>query len=140
MADTGFTATVSFSSTSTAFDIVSIDSLPEWALDALETTPLNQSAQFQTYMAGDTSDPGAVSFTLNYNATQAIPARGTTETITVTFPKHTAGAGTRATLVGTGFIQSVALPSLQRNQIQQASITFKFNGGTGPTYTAETTS
>jgi hypothetical protein len=140
MADTGFTATVGFSSTSTPFDVVSIDSLPWWAVEALEVTPLNQATVFNKYMAGDTQDPGEVTFTFNYNATQSVPSRGSTETITITFPKHTSGAGTRATLVGTGFIQSVAFPALQRNQVQTAQLTFKFDGSTGPTYTAETTS
>jgi len=41
-------------------------------------------------------------------------------------------------LTGTGFVSSCQMPSLEPNGLLEQTITFVFDGGTGPTYTAGT--
>ena len=57
------------------------------------------------------------------------------QTITVTLPAGPAGNGASgATLTGDGFISEVSGPSINIGEIVEQTITFTFDGTTGPTF------
>lgn len=131
--DTGHGATVTLSSSAESFNWTGID-LGSSTLDAIETTWLGSGAK-KTFMPGDVSDEGEVTIPFQFDAEAALPTKGTVQTLTLTFPTAT-GQTTPANLAGTGFITNVTRPNLQTGQLQTGQLTFKFNGLTGPTFTA----
>lgn len=135
--DTGQGATISFSTTSDVGCVRSMD-LPDWTMEKVDATCLD-TTDFGRFVAGDLTDPGEITLTAVFDATNAIPADGVVETVTVTFPIGTSGNTTNATLVGSGFISRRKLPTLETNQLMELELTFAFDGDTltPPTYTAE---
>jgi hypothetical protein len=133
MVDTGHGSTATFSSTALSFNWTNID-LGTVELPEIETSYLGTTGEM-TFMPGDLINGGEVTLPCQFDNEAALPALGTVETLTVTFP---AGAGqtTPANLAGTGFIKSVKRPNLQTGQLQDGQIVFKFDGLTGPTFTA----
>ena len=136
MAGTGHGATLALSTTSQSWAIRSM-TLPEWVLGKIETSHLGTTT-FKTYCPGDLKEPGEVVATVLANVDDdSPPAGGVVETGTVTFPIHTTGNTTNATLAGTGFITTVSLGELVSETLQEWTVTFAFDGETEPTFTGE---
>lgn len=108
-------------------------------IEVIDATTLNIAQTDEAIaFAGDNPTPSEVTCETRFQGAQAQPALGTHETITITLRKETAASSTAANLAGTGFITAFRkLPNLQRNQLNTGMIRFKFDGGTGPTWTAE---
>lgn len=136
MADTGAGATLTLSATGSVGAIRSL-TLPELSIDSLEDTDLS-TTNFKTYVKQDLAEPGTMQVEILWAAdSNSVPTLGTAETVTVTFPKHTASSSTNATFAGTGFITSVKLPDMQIGELQVATLTIQFDGKTEPAFTQE---
>ena len=144
---TGQSTTVSFSGLGAIACVRSI-SLPEFSLESVDASCLdggasgnsppgtNVIAEFTKKIPGQLVDAGEVQITMVYALTDSpnIP-NGLQDSITITLPS----AGTTgATLSGTGFVSSCQMPSVELNGLLEQTITFVFDGETGPTYTAGT--
>ena len=130
---TGQGATVTLSSTGNVGCVRSIK-LPEWAQEKIDASCLDTTG-FKRYIAGDLTDPGQVEITAVFE--NAIPLPGVDEDITVTFPIGTSGNTQAGTLTGSGFVMSVSAPSLEMDSLLEISLTFCFDGATGPAYAPE---
>lgn len=126
----GIGATVTWSGgTATGFSgkILSIEP-PDWEVTLMDTTYLGTSGSFKTNVAASLADPGQVVITAQFDTATTIPALGETGTLLVTF----AGASTytgSATLIG------VTPPSPAVDELMTITITFAYDGETGPTET-----
>ena len=136
MADTGQGATLTLATTG-AVGVIRSMTLPEMTVDKLDTSDLS-TTDFMTYVATDLADPGEITAEILFDAEDDdLPSFGVSETVTVTFPIHTSGNTTNATLAGTGFITGFKMPDMQIGELQVATITIAYDGGTGPAFTAE---
>lgn len=133
--DTGHGASATFSSTSLSFNWTSID-LGEETITDVKTTKLATTG-YHEYMPGDLKEGGEVSINFQWDSEAAQVALGTVETLTATLPIP-AGGSTAATLAGTGYIKRIKRTSLETDTLQTGELTFMFDGGTGPAYTAGT--
>lgn len=138
--------TVAFTTIGTIACVRSI-SLPEFSLESIEASCLDSAvansppgvgvvAEFTKKLPGQLVDAGEISITMVFalNDEPEIP-NGLIDTITVTLPS---AGSTGGILTGTGFVSSCQMPSLEPNGLLEQTITFVFDGGTGPTYTAGT--
>jgi hypothetical protein len=138
--------TVAFTTIGTIACVRSI-SLPEFSLEAIEASCLSSSgannppgtgvvAEFTKKLPGQLVDAGEISITMVFalDDEPEIP-NGLIDTVTVTLPSAGSSGGI---LTGTGFVSSCQMPSLEPNGLLEQTITFVFDGGTGPTYTAGT--
>lgn len=136
MADTGQGATLTLATTGTIGAIRSL-TLPEFIIDKLEDSDLSTTG-FKTYIKTDLAEPGEIVAEVLWNAdTNTVPALGVQETVTVTWPIHTATNTTAANLAGTGFITGIKLPDMNTGELQVATITIAYDGKTDPAYTGE---
>ena len=136
MADTGNGATLTLATTGSVGTIRSM-TLPEFVVEKIETSHL-ATTSFKTYRSADLSEPGEITAEILFNAdTGSVPSRGVAETVTVTWPIHTSGNTTNATLAGTGFITSFKTPDMTNGELQIANITIAYDGETDPAFTAE---
>ena len=134
-ADTGHGATITFGTTGGTWLCREIGEL-NLVTPRVDSTHLNSTVN-RDYIPGDLADQSPVTLMINFQGTQGLPAHGVVETITITHPTKPGGS-TPATVAGTAFIHETKFPKFATNAIQEASITFSFNGDTGPTYTAAT--
>jgi hypothetical protein len=111
----------------------------ELEVEVVDSTTLDVAAADEMLsIPGDNPSPSEVTCVTRFVGTVANPALRTVETITITFPKETSGSTTARSIAGTGFITAYRhLPNLQRNQLNEGMIRFKFDGTTGPTTTVE---
>jgi hypothetical protein len=137
MADTGNSATISFGTSTFTANYHSIGGLEE-TLDKIEDSHLGTSTR-KTYIPGDLAEPGEIACEFEYDPDDQPPIGSAPETITITYPKPS-GASAGATLAGTGFIISRKTPDLKNNELMVGEFTIAFDGKTGPTFTAATTS
>lgn len=122
-------------------------SLPEFSLETIDATCLGSAtpnkpppggadikSEFTKKIPGQIVDAGEISITMVFELTDSphIP-NGLIDTITITLPGLTGAGGN---LTGTGFVSSCQMPSLEPNGLLEQTITFVFNGDTGPTWTA----
>jgi hypothetical protein len=135
LGDTGQGATLVFE-TSSALGRIRSMQLPDWVMEAIEATGLEDTG-FGKKIPGDLTDAGEASITAVFDATEAIATPGTVETLTVTFPIGTAGNTTAATMAGTGFISTVGLPNMITGELMELTYTFTYDGDTGPAFTVE---
>ena len=133
--DTGHGATVTLATTGLSLNWTSID-LGEETINDVEQTHLGTTG-YREYRPGDLKEPGEVVIPFQWDSEAAQIAVGTVESLTFTFPTAT-GQSTAATYAGTGYIKRVKRPNLQTDTIQDGELTVKFDGITGPTYTAAT--
>lgn len=135
MADTGNSSTIAFGSSSFSANVYLIGAT-EQTREPLEDTHLGVTGE-KTYIADDLIEPGQ--FELEFEWDQSFgtfpPISAAAETITITYPLKS-GEGTAATLAGTGFLISSSGPSVENGTIMRGSATVKWDGKTGPTYTA----
>lgn len=136
--DTGHGATLTFGTTSWSGWVQGVPTNLAKTREVVDVSHLGTSGQKET-MPGDLEDLGQLTFDVLFAAATGLPATTQTpETITLTWPLAPGGGGaTGASLAGTGFIVSVKYPALQTNTAQVGQIVVQFDGGTGPTWTAE---
>ena len=134
MADTGAGVTIAFGTTGFTASFTEVDS-GEQTRDAIEDTHLSSSKR--TYIAGDLEEPGTLSGTFYWDQSfSTFPATTTTaETVTVTYPLKS-GETSNATLAGTGLVTRVKGPVARVGDLMMGEVTVKWDGNTGPTYTA----
>lgn len=133
MADTGNTATWTFGTTSFSVNAERING-GEKTLESIEDSHLGTTGN-KTFIPSDLTDDGEIQVEFQYDGGIAEPALGAVETGTMTFP-ILAGDSAGATLAGTGFLTNFRRPTLENGQKQMGSFTFKWDGKTGPTFTA----
>ena len=112
-------------------------SLPEFSLEAIDASCLNDAAGgFMKKLSGGLIDAGEVQVTFVSVGAPTVPD-GAQDTLTITVPAASASSsnGTQAgyTIAGTGFVSSSSGGSLEINGLMENSITFVFDGETGPT-------
>jgi hypothetical protein len=84
----------------------------------------------------DLKDAGAVTIEYEKDAADGEPTiGGAAASGVVTYPLQS-GESTAANITGTGWITSYTPPSFKNNELQLASVTFTYDGETGPTETA----
>ena len=135
---TGSGASVTFGTSAFVGAIRQISEM-DIEIEIVDSTVLGIAAADEAIcIPGDNPDPSEVTVTTRFAGAQAQPALRVVETITITLAEETAASTTAANLAGTGFITAFRkTPNLQRNQLNEGMIRFKFDGGTGPTYTVE---
>jgi len=111
--------------------------LPEFSLEAIDASCLEDAyGGFMKKLSGGLIDAGEVQVT--YVSTGApLTVSGEQQTCTIVIPAASSSTsnGTQAgyTLTGTGFISSASGGSLEINGLMENSVTFVFDGDTGPT-------
>lgn len=135
---TGSGASITFATTAFVGKYREIGSMTK-SIPAIDATTLDIAAADEAIsIPGDNPELGEIRCVVRYAGAQAHPALRTVETITITLPKESSASLAAANIAGTGFIMSwTPVPNLQRNQLNTAEIVFKYDGGTGPTFTAE---
>jgi hypothetical protein len=92
-----------------------------------------------TFLPGDLVDAGEITIPFQLDAEASLPTASTApETVTVTLPQE-AGQTGAATYAGTAYVKTVTLPDLSTDTVQAGELVVKWDGGTGPTFTAATT-
>ena len=133
--DTGLGASAVFTTQALSLKIVSMD-IGEETLPTVNTSTL-ASTNFESYIPGDLSEPGTVTFECQFDNSATQIALGTVDTLTVTLPLS-AGGATAGTWAGTGFITSYKPQNFVKNELQMHTITWQFDGnGTDPTFTPQ---
>lgn len=132
--NTGTGATLTLGGNAFVGEIVSITG-PEFTREAIDTTTLGTSGDHMTYIPADLSDISEIEVTFNWDDTSGGPdITSAAASVVLTWPL---GANTTAAdLTGTGFITSVKYPDFEVNGLQVGTANIKFDGETGPTYTA----
>lgn len=134
MADTGNGATISGSTTTTVFDVVSITGPEETVVD-LDVTPLTNTTGRERLISGDIKRISEIEVVINWRVNDTPPpVGGAPETWTLTLPPQ-GTATTAKSLAGTGYVNSLKYPDLANDQVMQGNYKIKFDGATGPTYT-----
>lgn len=130
--DTGNGASITFGTTAFTGKFTQLDP-GEKTLGDIEDTHLGTTGN-KTYRPEDLVEPGELTGMVQFSSDTALPALGTVETVTLTFPIP-AGLTTAATYAGTAYIKRFKVPTLENNTLQMAEITVKWTGKTGPTFT-----
>lgn len=135
--DTGHGATVTFGTTSWSGKLRGIPTNLTRTRPVVNISHLGTSGEQET-MPGDLTELGEVELEVLFEASVGLPAfASSAETITITYPlQPTGGAVTAANEAGTGYVVHTGNPALQTNQEMLAKIRIKFDGVTGPTFTA----
>lgn len=129
---TGHGATVTFGTSSYSFAVTSITP-PPWEVEVLDKTQLS-TTNFAEKHPGDLVDPGQATLEVLYKRDDYPTPGGTPETVTITWANEGASA---ADLAGTAFVVSFTPGALTTNELQTATVVVQYDGGTGPTFTAE---
>lgn len=108
--------------------------------EPVEDTHLGLASQSErTYVPDDLIEGGEFTCRFEWNQSFSTfpPLIGDAETITITYPLRS-GEGTNATLAGTGFLTRDKSADIEVNSssIMEGEITIKWDGKTGPAYTA----
>lgn len=133
--DTGHGATVTFGTTAWTGKLRGIPTGLTKTLQVVNISHLATTGQQET-MPGDLEELGEIDCDVLFEAVTGLPVTGTVETITITFPLQASGATTAANLAGTAFITMIGYPALQTNGEMLGKIKIKYDGNTGPTFTA----
>lgn len=116
------------------------------ALDVISISPGNMTVSpidvstlattgFMEKIPGDLADIGESTATFKWLTGVAVPTLPSAAgTCTLTFPLRT-GETTAATMTGTGFITGVQVPSMENGALQVGTITWQWDGDTGPSNT-----
>lgn len=134
-ADVGNGATLTLSEETTSYAVVSITPGSR-TIESLEVSTLATTGD-KEYIPTELKETPEGTAEILFYAHQTPPVVGDTHTITVSFPVGPAQTTTnKATLAGTGFITSFEFPELVNDQVMRATIGWKLDGDTGPTFTA----
>ena len=131
---TGQGTTVAFTTAGSVSCVRSI-TLPTWSMDSIDASCISDTG-FMKKIAADLVDAGTVQLTVVFEPTDDVyKPTGDQDTINITLP--TAGS-TGGILSGTGFISECTLPSVEIGGLLEQTLTFTFDGETGPTFDAGT--
>jgi hypothetical protein len=133
--DTGHGFSITFGTTSFTGKLRGVPTNLSRTLPVVNISHAATSGEQET-MPGDLIELGEIEVDVLFEAVTGLPALGTVETITITFPLQSSGASTAANIAGTGFLINATFPPLQSNQEMLGKIRFKYDGATGPTFTA----
>lgn len=135
MAITGNSATISLGTSGFTASFTELGG-SEQTREALEVSHLGTTT-FKEYDPDDLVEPGEVAgmFHWNPNFGTFPPITGAAETITISYPLPS-GASTPGTLSGTGFLTRSKGGDLKNGEISIGELTIKWDGKTGPAYTA----
>lgn len=101
---------------------------------AIETSHFGTTG-FKEYIAAKLVEPGEITLEVQFDPDDIPPISGAAETLTITFPLPT-GQSTAANVAGTGFVTSWSASLEDQDGLMTAEVTFKWDGLTGPTFTA----
>lgn len=137
--DTGGGASFSFATSTLTGHCLSISAIDVEG-KAVDVTHL--LSNWDEFIPGDTLSISEVTIRYLFDAKGSWLAPKTKDTLTITLPEITS-AGAPAALTGTGFVmKNRIIPELAINTEQVGELVWKFdggtNGGTVPTFTAET--
>lgn len=114
--------------------------LPELTMEAIDTTCLDDTG-FMRRIPADVSDPGVIEATFIYDAAKAGPTQlfvdGQQLLVTITFPQSRSTTIAPATLIATGFVSSLGLPSMETSTLMELTLSIQLDGFGGPTLTIE---
>jgi len=114
--------------------------LPELTMEAIDTTCLDDTG-FMRRIPADVSDPGVIEATFIYDAAKAGPTQlfvdGQQLLVTITFPRSRSTTTAPATLIATGFVSSLGLPSMETSTLMELTLSIQLDGFAGPTLTIE---
>ncbi len=131
--DTGLGASLAFTTLSTfSPKIREIPGLKR-SVEEIDGSHLGTSGD-QEVFEGDLIRNSPITIPILWNTNDTIPAPGTKDTATITWPLRTAEA-TAANIAFTCIIMEVEFAGLKIGEVQMGSITIKPDGFTGPTYT-----
>ena len=106
--------------------------LPTWSMESIDASCLSDTG-YGKKIAGDLVDAGTVQITAVLEVGSGLESpTGDQDTITIQLPTDGETAG--AALTGTGFISEVTGPSIEIGSLLEKTITFTFDGMTGPTF------
>lgn len=133
--DTGQGATVSLSVSNFSACFTELD-MAEQTIPAVNMSCLD-TVGFEQYMPGDLIEPGTITIPFFVDPETVPPVIGVKDTITITAPASETG-NTAGTWAGTGFLTAYKPNQFIKNEMQTGSLTWQWDGVTGPTYTPET--
>jgi len=113
--------------------------LPEWMGESVDFTGIDK-VDFRCKKPGNIAEPGEIVAEVFLDGTKLGPEGVTMwlmQTATITFPITNNGNTTEATLSGSGFIRAFGFGSASVNEPMVATITFAYDGETGPLVTPE---
>ncbi len=134
--DTGNGTTVAFSTTTISGHVFQDLTGMEQTLGKIAASHLGTSGDAE-YIPQDLRENSDITGNLIFSQDNGLPALGTVETLTITYPKLVA-TNTAANLAGTGWISRTGTPQTINNTLMMMPFTWTFDGDTGPTFTAET--
>jgi hypothetical protein len=129
--DTGNGATVTFPSLSITPISITIG---ERTVEMLDISTL-ATTTFMKKLVADLVDAGTVTVTFHPDETADTPQAKATGSLVLTWPL--VALATAANITGTASITGQKYPDFANNQVQVSSLTFTYDGATGPTFTAE---
>lgn len=135
MANTGTGGTIAFTGAVTlAARWRSLDGL-QASVEMLDDTALSTTG-YKRSVPDDLADTDPISGEIYFPATvDLLGQKGKQCTVTITWPVQT-GNTIGAKITGTAVITQVGLPRMEAGQRLMCPITLKFDGQTGPTFTA----
>lgn len=134
MSDTGAGVTLALGTSGWTLNVISI-SVAGQTLDMLDDSDLATTGHMEK-LAADLTDAGSFTASCRFNQSGDIPVPVTTaETATITFGLLS-GEMTAATLAGTGNVTAGGDINIAQNEIMNTSLTFTWDGRTGPTFTS----
>lgn len=107
--------------------------LNEMTLETIDVSCLADTG-FMKKIASDLVDAGEVTITTVWDGSAPTPDTSQT-TLTVIVPDGS-GAGTTTTISGSGYITGSSLPTAEGGTLMESSVTFTFDGDTGPSVAA----
>ncbi len=109
-------------------------SISGFSVDKIETTCLDESGDFRTYVPSAFIDAGEVTAVIAAEAGPPIASVGTIGTITVSFGESAEATPSNGpTLTGSGFITDVSSSEINGSSLVEYTITCSLDGLTGPT-------
>lgn len=135
MADTGNGTTMTFGTSGYSLAFTEIDA-GEATREPIEDTKLSTTGNME-FIPGDLEDSGEISGVYQWDQSYGtFPATTSApETITITYPLKS-GESTNATLAGSGMVTRIKRPVSRNGELMMGEITVKWDGKTGPTFTA----
>ena len=134
MSDTGNGVVLALGTSNWTLNVVSI-AVGGQTLEMLDDSDLATTGYMEK-LAADLTDAGSFSAVCRLNQSGDVPVPVTTaETATITFGLLS-GEMTAATLSGTGNVTGGGDINIANNEIMNTTLTFTWDGSTGPTFTA----
>ncbi len=133
--DTGHGATISFGTQGGTWRATRITPSAE-SRPAIDASHLGTTG-YREFLPGDLINAGEFVVEFQFQGNQGLPTRTTAETVTITHALAS-GEATAATIAGTAFVTEAKYPDLNTDELKKGSFTVKWDGYTGPTYTAAT--